>query len=242
MSRLTGQVAIVTGAGSGMGREIARALAQEGASLALIGRRSSPLAETAALVGGTARTFAIDVAQWDAVERTIATIARELGRIDILVNNAGTNTRRRSWKDAEIADWDVVVRTNLDGVFFTTRAVLPTMRSQGSGLIVNISSLAGRSASVISGAPYSASKHGVVALTQSVNLEEWRHGIRAACIEPGEVATPILEFRPEVPPRETWSDMLQPEDIAETVRFIATLPSRVLVDEIAIRPRVRRLG
>jgi NADP-dependent 3-hydroxy acid dehydrogenase YdfG len=81
----------------------------------------------------------------------------------------------------------------------------------------------------------------VVALTQSLNEEEWRNGIRATCIEPGEVATPILDLRPDPPPRETWADMLQAEDIAEAVRYVATSPSRVCVDEISIRPRVRRV-
>jgi NADP-dependent 3-hydroxy acid dehydrogenase YdfG len=133
------------------------------------------------------------------------------------------------------------VRTNLDGVYFCTQAVLPTMRAQRRGQIVNISSLAGRRASVVSGVAYSAAKHGVVALTQSLNEEEWRNGVRASCIEPGETATPILEQRPSVPPRESWADMLQAEDIAEAVRYLATLPERVLVDELSIRPTIRRL-
>jgi NADP-dependent 3-hydroxy acid dehydrogenase YdfG len=243
--RLTDRVAIVTGAGTGMGRAIALVLAEEGARIVLAGRRAELLAEAARAVeaiGGAVVVQVTDVTEPAQCQALARAALDRWGRIDLLVNNAGVNTRRRGYADATLDDWNAVVRTNLDGVYYCTQAVLPTMRAQGGGQIVNISSLAGRRASVMSGVAYSAAKHGVVALTQSVNDEEWRHGVRASCVEPGETATPILEQRPNVPPRETWADMLQSEDIAEAVRYLATLPARVLVDEMSIRPTVRRLG
>ncbi|TAK22872.1 MAG: SDR family oxidoreductase [Chloroflexota bacterium] len=245
MGRLTGKIAIVTGAGTGMGRAITRALAEEGATITIAGRRHAALDETISAArdtGADITAISADVSKWTEVERLVQMVIARWGHVDLLVNNAGTNTKRRSYTDATLDDWDSVVRTNLDGVYFCTRAVLPSMRARKSGQIINISSMAGRQASVMSGVAYSASKHGVVALTQSTNLEEWRNGIRATCIEPGEVATPILELRPDVPPRETWKDMLQAEDIGEAVRFLATLPDRVLIDEMTIRPRIRRMG
>jgi NADP-dependent 3-hydroxy acid dehydrogenase YdfG len=243
--RLPGRVAIVTGAGTGMGRAIALALAEEGARLVLAGRSADRLAETASAldaIGARAIVRPTDVTEPGQCQALAQAALDGWGQIDLLVNNAGTNTRRRGYADATLDDWSAVVRTNLDGVYYCTQAVLPTMRAQGRGQIINISSLAGRRASVVSGVAYSASKHGVVALTQSLSEEEWRNGIRASCVEPGETATPILELRPSVPPPESWADMLQAEDIAEAVRYLATLPERVLVDELSIRPRVRRLG
>jgi NADP-dependent 3-hydroxy acid dehydrogenase YdfG len=243
--RLVGKVAIVTGAGTGMGQAIAVALAEEGANLTLAGRTVDTLEGTAAAArerGVDVLVAPTDVSDAAQAEAMVAATVERWGRVDLLVNNAGTNRKRRSYADQQREDWDAVVRTNLDGVYHCTQAVLPILRRQGGGQVINISSQAGRRASALSGVAYSAAKHGVVALTQSLNDEEWRNGIRACCIEPGEVATPIMEFRPQVPPRETWVDMLQPEDLAEAVRYVATSPARVLVDEISIRPRVRRLG
>jgi NADP-dependent 3-hydroxy acid dehydrogenase YdfG len=240
--RLDGKVAIVTGAGSGMGRAIAVALGQEGARVALAGRRRELLDETAGAIGAVALVVTTDVSRPADGEALARAVLDRWGRIDVLVNNAGVNRKRRGYADADIEDWDAVVRTNLDGIFYCTRAVLPTMREQGGGQVINISSGAGRRPSTISGVAYSAAKHGVHAMTFLLNDEEWRNGIRASVIAPGEVATAILEQRPQVPPKETWADMLQPEDIAEAVRYLVTLPPRVLVDEISIRPSVRRIG
>ena len=167
--------------------------------------------------------------------------AREAyGRIDVLLNCAGTNDPRRAWANTTLESWDELIDTNLKGVFLTTRAVLPTMRKQQDGLIVNVSSIAGVQASLVSGVAYSASKFGVVSLTQSLNLEEWRNGIRATVVCPGEVATPIMDKRPNPPPPHAPPLMIQPEDIGATLLFLATLPPRVVIEEILVRPTVRQ--
>jgi NADP-dependent 3-hydroxy acid dehydrogenase YdfG len=240
--RLEGKVAVVTGAGSGMGRAIAVALGEEGAQVALAGRRREQLEETARSVASAPLVHAADVSRPGDAEALAKAVLDRWGRVDVLVNNAGVNRKRRAYADTEIEDWDAIVRTNLDGVFYCTRVFLPAMREQRGGQVINISSGAGRRPSTVSGVAYSASKHGVHAMTFLLNDEEWRNGIRASVIAPGEVATAILEQRPEVPPKETWTDMLQPEDIAEAVRYLVTLPPRVLVDELSIRPSVRRIG
>ena len=194
--RLADRVAIVTGAGTGMGRAIALVLAEEGALVVLAGRRAELLAEAARAVeaiGGAVVVQVTDVTEPAQCQALAPDSARPLGtdrpaRQQRRRQHAAARLRRRDARRLERRG-----ATNLDGVYYCTQAVLPTMRAQGGGQIVNISSLAGRRASVMSGVAYSAAKHGVIALTQSVNDEEWRHGVRASCVEPGETATPILE-------------------------------------------------
>lgn len=239
---LAGRAALVTGAGSGIGRAAAVALAEAGAAVSLSGRRSALLAETAEQASKfdvPIRFRSLDVADNAAVERWVDDARDAFGRIDILVNSAGTNAPNRTWEDTTLEAWQEIVQTNLTGVFQCTRAVLPTMRAQKDGLIVNVSSMSGIRVSLVSGVAYSASKFGVVALTQSLNLEEWHNGIRATVICPGEVNTPILEKRPNQPPSHAYPLMLQPEDLGATIVFLATLPSRALIEEILIRPTIR---
>jgi NAD(P)-dependent dehydrogenase (short-subunit alcohol dehydrogenase family) len=239
---LAGKAVLVTGAGTGIGKAVAIAFAEAGAAVSLCGRRPRLLEETAALAGQNdvpVRFRALDVADESAVQAWVDDASTAFGRVDVLANCAGTNAPRRSWANTMIDSWHELIATNLTGVFLCTRAVLPIMRSQHDGLIINVSSIAGRHPSTISGVAYGASKFGVISLTGTLNLEEWSNGIRATVICPGEVATPIMDKRPNPPPAHAFPLMIQPEDIGATLVFVATLPPRVVVEEILIRPTVR---
>ena len=243
MEDLAGKVAWITGAGSGIGQAIAERLAQAGVSVVLSGRREAPLQAMADKIeteGGAALAAPLDVGDKDAIGSLADRIEERFGRLDILVNNAGMNIGERHWSNVDLDQWDLLMKTNLNGVYYTIAAILPLMRRQGGGLIVNISSWAGRYNSYIAGAAYGASKHAVLALNANLNMEECRHGIRACAICPAEVATPILDKRPVPVGQEERAKMLQPEDLAETVLYVARLPARACVNEILISPTANR--
>ena len=147
---------------------------------------------------------------------------------------------RRRLADARLEDWTRVIGVNLTGAYLCVQGALPLMRQRDSGTIVNISSMAGKRTSISAGVAYCASKHGLGSLTRSINLEERRRGIRACEICPGEVDTPILDTRPYPPPLESRVAMLQPEDVAQAVLFIVTLPPRAMVEELLITPTTPR--
>jgi NADP-dependent 3-hydroxy acid dehydrogenase YdfG len=239
MPSLSGKVVWVTGAGSGIGRATALALAHEGARVALTGRRLDALEETAALVRaerGTAILAPADVAREDDVARAHQAVVRELGNPDILVNNAGTNVTRRHWSELDPAGLSQVLDVNLKAPFLCTLAVLPAMRARREGLIVHIASLAGTVIFPASGPGYIAAKHGARALSATINAEEGIYGIRSVCINPGEVATPILDTRPAPPSQEERASMIQPEDIAAAAVFAAMMPARTCVADMTILP------
>lgn len=243
MEQLAGQVAVVTGAGSGIGRAIARAFARAGARVVVVGRRVGPLQQVAAEIGaagGTALVRALDVSDERGVAELFAEVERRFGRLDLLVNAAGINVPRRNLGDTTPADFRRVLEVNLVGSFLCVQAALRLMRRQRSGTIINIVSAAAKQASALSGVAYSASKFGQDALTQLINVEERRNGIRACAIYPGEVDTPILEARPFPPSAAERAQMLQPEDIAAAALYVATQPPRVNVEEVSIRPTVLR--
>jgi len=181
-----------------------------------------------------------DVAQKEQVAKAAAEIQKRHGRIDILVNSAGINLPKRSFRDVSNEGWDQIVAVNLSGMFYCVQAVLPGMRARKDGLIINISSWAGRYASILTGPGYNSTKHAVIALTESINLEECANGIRATSVLPGEAATPILEKRPVPPSPEVRAKMLQPEDLGRTLAFIATLPPRACINELIISPTWNR--
>ena len=237
MDRFAHRTVIVTGAGTGMGRAIARAFVEQGARVAFIGRRLEKLEE--AVSGLPAERFLLagcDVSDRAAVNATAEQVEERFGTVRILVNNAGINTNPRSVAEVDPEDWDRTVAINLTGTFNLTRAVLPGMRKEKDGVIINVSSTAGLRASELAGAAYSAAKHGMVAMTHSINEEERDYGIRSCAICPGEVATPILDLRPEPVEPGRLERMLQPEDIAATVLFVAGLPPRACVPELVIKP------
>ena len=244
MGNLSGKVAWITGAGSGMGLSGARQLAAAGATVVMSGRRADVLEREAASIrnaGGKAETDALDVSDAAAVQRVADAILARHGRVDILVNSAGLNNPRRSWRDQTVAGWDEVIRINLDGTFYCIRAVLPSMRERRDGLLINIASWAGRYTLAMAGAAYNGSKHAVVALTESLNMEECVNGIRACALCPAEVATPILDRRPVPPSPEERARMLQADDVGKAIRWVAEQPAHVCVNEILISPTWNRM-
>lgn len=239
---LEGQVAWITGGGSGIGLAGARALAEAGAQVVIAGRNPATLAEALAQLqaAGRVESQLLDVADPAAVDEAARALVARHGRLDILINSAGTNTARRGLDVLTPAAWDEVVGINLHGLFYAVHAALPTMRAQGGGLIVNVSSWAGLYATRLTGAAYNASKRAVLALTETLNLEEGVHGIRATALVPGEVATPILDKRPFPPSAAQRARMVQPEDVGQTLRFLAGLPPRVCINELVISPTHNR--
>lgn len=240
---LRDKMAWVTGAGSGIGRSGAVELAKGGAIVVLSGRRRDQLDEAAAEIeaaGGRAEAVALDVADKAAVARAAEQILAHHGRVDILVNSAGINLPHRFWRNLTPESFEQIVGVNLNGALYCTHAVLPSMRAKRDGLIINISSWAGRFETYLTGPAYNASKHAMAAMTASLNDEECVNGIRACVIYPGEVATPILKHRPKPPAPEEIARMLQPEDLGRTIRFVAEMPPRVCVNEILISPTWNR--
>jgi len=235
---LNNATVLVTGGGSGIGLGIAVALAQEGCRVAIAGRGQPRLDAAVAGYHGTPPLTArrCDVADRDDVRRLVDWFQQQFGTPDILVNSAGINVARRAMAELDPADWDRMLAVNVTGAFNTLHAVLPGMRARGSGLIVNISSIAGKRAAKLGGVGYCASKFALTALGTAASLEERPHGIRVTNIYPGEVNTPILELRPTPVPPERKAQMLQPEDVAACVVTIAKLPPRVVVPELVITP------
>lgn len=230
---MAGRTALITGAGTGIGRGIATAFAADGIDVALVGRTRATLDETAAACGLRATVYVADVNDRPRLDEVVA----DVGEVDILVNNAGMNTQKRNLADMDPADWDRVIDVNLTGAYNGFKAVLPGFLERGAGLVINISSMAGKRAGTVGGVAYSASKHGMGSLTQSINAEFREQGIRATCIYPGEVDTPILDKRPVPVSDEKRAAALQPEDIAAAATMVANLPDRAIVEEITIFPR-----
>ena len=231
---------VVTGAGSGVGRAAALALAREGWSVALVGRRRQSLEETIRLAASSnSRMLAIecDVAEAAAVEGAAREIQEKLGDAQALVAAAGINIPHRSWDVLTAGDHQRVIETNLNGMFFWVRALLPGMRRVGTGTIVGIVSDAALAASAKAGAAYVASKFGQRGLIQSINAEQRQHGIRATAILPGDIDTPLLDKSPTPPAPEARAKMLQPDEVVACVMLAINLPERAIVEEILIRPR-----
>ena len=241
MNQLKDKIAWVTGAGSGIGRAAAIALAREGARLVLSGRREPPLRETAACIEGAgAVVMPGDLTDATAAAHVAEEIRRRFGRLDILVNNAGVNISRRSWAELDASGADQVLSGNLSSAFYCVLAALPIMRAQKDGLLIHTASMAGRSIGPLSGAAYAAAKHGVVGMSHSINCEECVNGIRSTVLCPGEVATPILDQRPVPVSVQDRARMLQPEDVADLILYVATLPAHVCLNEVWITPTWNR--
>lgn len=243
MGQLQGKIAWVTGAGSGIGEAAALALAAEGATVVLTGRREAPLALVAARIaaeGGTAHVRPGDLTVAEEVNAIAGWIGATLGRLDILVANAGANIANRHWANLTPEGADTVISANLNSVFYCVSAVLPAMRARQDGQIIVTASLAGRTISSLSGAAYTAAKHGAVALCHTVNQQECVNNIRCTAVLPGEVATPILDKRPVPVSAEDRAKMAQPEDLGDLIRYVACLPARVVINEVWMCPTWNR--
>ncbi len=238
MAQLQGKVAWITGGGSGIGLAGGIELARAGAHVVVSGRNKDTLTAAEKLIkaAGSAEAIPLDVSS----KEDVARVAAKIGRVDILVNSAGINSPRRNFHNVSLEAWDQIVAINLSGMFYCCHAVLPGMRDRKDGLIINISSWAGRYASALTGPAYNATKRAVIALTESITIEECANGIRATSILPGEVATPIMEKRPVPPSPEERARMAQPEDFGRAILFVATLPARTCVNEIIMSPTWNR--
>jgi NADP-dependent 3-hydroxy acid dehydrogenase YdfG len=241
MSKLAGRVAVVTGGGSGVGKAVALLFLKEGARVVIAGRDPAKLAAvaTAASAGTNLRTVPTDVTSPAQCQALVRTATEAFGRVDVLVNNAGTNIKARTMRELTPEAWDMMVRTNLDGAFYCTKAVLPQMLDRKDGVIVNVVSVAGKRANPLGGAAYVAAKFGMGGLGTVLAAEEKDSGIRVSNIYPGEIDTPILEARPRPVTDEQRAVILKPEDVAEAVLFVAALPPRVSVPELVIKPTVQ---
>jgi len=243
MRDISGLVAWVTGGGTGIGEGAATALAKAGVTVVITGRRSGRLEEAAARIrsaGGTVHVKTADLTDWAAVEATAKAIHIDHGRLDILVNNAGVNIPKRQWASLEPNGISALIDGNLKSAAFCTRAVLPLMRAAGDGQLIHTASWAGRFIGPTSGPIYTAAKHGVVAMSHTINLEEGQNGIRSTVVCPGEVATPIMAQRDPPEPPEVLARMVQPEDMGEVIAFLARQPPHVCINEIVVAPTHNR--
>ena len=243
MANLNGKVAWVTGAGTGIGEGAALALARDGATVVLSGRRAEALQTVADKItkqGGKASVQPADVTKAAAVQKVADAIRSEHRRLDIVVNNAGMNIPDRTWQRLQAEGADAVITGNLTSAFYVVQAALPIMRARKDGLIIHTASWAGRFIGPVSGPAYTAAKHGMVAMSHTINLEECQNGIRSCVVCPGEVATPILVNRPIPETAETMARMVQSEDMGNIIAFIAGQPAHVCINEIVVSPTHNR--
>jgi NAD(P)-dependent dehydrogenase (short-subunit alcohol dehydrogenase family) len=233
------KTAVITGAGSGVGRALTLKMAAAGWRCGIVGRRPEALAETIALAGPHASRIIkhpCDIGDAAAVAAMGRAVLAELGEVETLINAAGTNAPRRALEVLSLEDYQAMIATNLNGAYYCVQAFLPGMRARRSGTIINIVSDAGKQASPKAGPGYVMSKFGLAGLTQSINAEERANGVRACAIFPGDIDTPLLDRRPQPPDLSARAKMLRPEDVADCAWFCLNLPPHAIVEEMLIRP------
>ena len=220
-----------------MGQATARALAAAGSRVLIGGRRMSALdATTAEATGPEILKQTIDVADRANTDAFFEQAKESLGGIDVMINAAGINIKNRSMADMEPEQWDQVLAINATGAYNCMRAVLPDMRSSKSGLIINVSSIAGKRAIALGGIAYSSSKFAMTSLGTCVANEVAVDGVRVTNVYPGEVNTPLLEQRPAPVSEEHKQRILQPEEFAEAIVSLIALPDSVHIPELVIKP------
>jgi NAD(P)-dependent dehydrogenase (short-subunit alcohol dehydrogenase family) len=231
MSSIENQIAVVTGAGRGIGRGIAIELGRLGAKVTLVARSRTELGEAAAAIGKSASVIPADVRKKEDLQKVFEHVKTAFGPVDILVNAAGLGIFGPV-TDFKDEDFETVIQTNLRGIFYTCRFVLPSMIERKKGYIINIASIAGKVGSP-NRAVYCASKFGVVGFTESVAEEVRQHGIRVSVICPGSTDT---QFSPGNHAGKARDRMLRPEDIAHAVRMLVTQEPNSFISEVILRP------
>ena len=233
MQSLKGKIALVTGAGKGIGKAVALALATEGVHVGLVARTQKDLDEVAAaikLLGVNVATATADISNMQEVNDAVDKIKKELGTIDILINNAGTGTFGK-FLDVEPAVWENMIKVNLFGVYYATRAVLPAMIEKQSGDIINISSTAGKAGSAQTSA-YSASKFAVFGLGESLMQEVRKHNIRVTTLAPSTIVTELAQSANLI--TGDAERVMHPEDFAEFIIAQLKLNRRMLLKEASL--------
>jgi short-subunit dehydrogenase len=231
VTNLQGKVALVTGAGRGIGKAIAVSLAKSGCRLILAARTREQLDDVAKTIGNEAVVIPTDLTRDDELDRLVEQSSKTWGSVDILINNAGWGKRAPVIR-ANVEDWDQTLRLNLRAPMILAQKLVPGMIAKGEGAVINIGSVSGKSGEA-NGAAYSASKFGLIGFTQSLYEEVREYGIKVAVILPGYVDTPMI------PPVKNLdrSKMIQAADVAQAVLYILNAPSTSCPVEITIRPQ-----
>ena len=243
MGKLDGKVALITGAGTGIGEKAAEMFAAEGAELVIPARRQAPLDEVVARItaaGGKISAKTADMEVQEDIEALAEYALGKHGRIDILVNNAGHSSKVRSVRWISREEFDSVYAVNAAGPAQLTRLLLPAMLEHGEGTVILVSSMAALRGGLLGGVADGPAKAAAKMYMDNLRGELRQSGIRATTIYPAEVDTPILNNRPHVPDAEARSTMMLPEDIAEGILLAATLPARTMIDDITFTPTIQR--
>jgi len=243
MGLIDGKVALVTGAGTGIGREASILLAREGATVVLAGRRIEPLEDVTAEIkkqGGKAISRSLDIESRTAIFEAVDWVGANIGVIDILVNNAGSASKVLNARFIGEEEWNATVSVNLTAVFNLTQAVLPGMIAKGEGTVITVSSLAALNPNLLGGAAYGAAKAGVKNFMTFLHNTYRNQGIRATTILPGETNTPIMDNRARPPLDSERAVMLDPHDVARAVLLCVSLQKGAMIPELQICPTFMR--
>jgi NADP-dependent 3-hydroxy acid dehydrogenase YdfG len=243
MGLIDGKIALVTGAGTGIGRESAILLAREGAKVVLTGRRIGPLREVAAAIekaGGNATAHSVDLASRAAILEMVASVRSSVGSVDILVNNAGSTGKVLNARFVSEQEWTATLNINLTAIFNLTQAVLEDMIAKKEGTVITVASLAVINPNLLGGAAYGAAKAGVKNFMTFLHNTYRNQGIRATTILPGETDTPIMDNRARPPLEAERATMLKPHDVARAILLCASLQQGATIPELHLCPTFMR--
>ncbi|MBM4414190.1 MAG: SDR family oxidoreductase [Chloroflexi bacterium] len=229
------RIVVISGAGSGIGAATAVRFAQQGDTVILLGRRPDALNAVAQQCDGRAVAIPCDVSNTADVAQAIAQVQAQFGRIDVLVSAAGTNLPDRAVSQLTPASWQMMIDINMTGAFYLISHAIPLLRV-AKGVIIAIGSTSVPRPSSLGGASYNAAKSGLTAFVRTLAQEEAAHGVRATMIQPGEVDTPLIDKRPAPVSAERRAAMLQADDVAQVITFVADLPARATIPELILTP------